>query len=376
MIPFNKPAHTGNEVTHITSAIESHSLSGNGPYSRMCEGWFDQYLGTCSTLLTPSCTHALEMCALLLDIKPGDEVIMPSFTFVSTANAFVLRGASIVFVDIRPDTMNINETLIEAAISPNTKAIIVVHYAGVAYEMDYILTLSSKYNIPIIEDAAQSVLSTFNDKPLGSFGQLSAFSFHETKNITSGGEGGLLSINNPLFVDRAEIIRDKGTNRKMFLDGVVDKYSWVHVGSSFLPSELQAAYLYAQLQVAQHIIDDRLVTWNYYYQSLKTLSIDGHIDLPIIPSHSNHNGHIFYIKVSDISVRASLISFFREHGVHAVFHYVPLHSSTAGLRHGNFSGEDIYTTRESERLLRLPLWYGMNDDQRSHVVDTLYAFFA
>lgn len=376
MIPFNRPCHTGNEDQYILAAMRSDKISGDGKFGQLCQAWFEQHLGCKKALLTPSCTHALEMAVLLLNICPGDEVIMPSFTFVSTANAFVLRGAKIVFVDIRPDTMNIDERLIEAAITPKTKAIVPVHYAGVGCEMDTIMHIAERYGVYVIEDAAQGVMSTYKGRALGTFGQLAAYSFHETKNFTSGGEGGLLIINDEQFVQRAEIIREKGTNRSQFFRGMVDKYTWVDLGSSYLPSEIQAAYLWGQLEWADKITQNRLATWNYYYDALSGLARKGLVELPTIPNDCLHNGHMFYLKVRDLDERSALLSHLKAVGVHAVFHYIPLHNAPAGLRFSRFHGEDVFTTKESERLLRLPIWYGMDEATRAHVVQSVKRFYA
>lgn len=360
MIPFNKPPYTGNEDQYIQAAIRGDQLSGDGPFSKRCHAWFEEHLGCTKALLTPSCTHALEMAALLIDVAPGDEVIMPSYTFVSTANAFVLRGAKIVFVDIRPDTMNIDEKLIEDAITPRTKAIVPVHYAGVACEMDVIMEIAEHHSLFVIEDAAQGMMSTYKGRPLGSIGHIGAYSFHETKNYTSGGEGGLLIINDDRFSKRAEIIREKGTNRSQFFRGMVDKYQWVDLGSSYLPSELQAAYLWAQLQHANEINSARLAAWNYYREQLEPLVVSQHIEIGSIPDGCVHNAHMFYVKASDLSERTALMEHLKTHDVMAVFHYVPLHTAQAGKEFGYLHGNDRFTTQESERLLRLPLWYGIS----------------
>jgi len=312
---------------------------------------------------------------MLLDIRPGDEVIMPSYTFVSTANAFVLRGAKIVFVDIRPDTMNIDEMLIEAAITPKTKAIVPVHYAGVACEMDTIMDIARRHGLFVIEDAAQGVMSTYKNRALGTFGQMASYSFHETKNFTSGGEGGLLIINDEQFIQRAEIIREKGTNRSQFFRGMVDKYSWVDVGSSYLPSEIQAAYLWGQLEWAEKITQNRLATWNDYYAALGGLAQRGLIQLPTVPADCQHNGHMFYHKVKDLNERTALLAHLKAAGVYAVFHYIPLHSAPAGLRFSRFHGEDAFTTKESERLIRLPIWYGMEENTREYIVQSITKFY-
>lgn len=371
MIPFNKPPHTGNEEQYVLEAMKSPQISGDGPFGKGCQRWFEEQLGCRKTLLTPSCTHALEMAAILIGIEPGDEVIMPSYTFVSTANAFALRGARIVFVDIRPDTMNIDETRIEAAITPQTKAIVPVHYAGVGCEMDTIMTLAEKYGLFVIEDAAQGMMSRYKGRPLGTIGHLGAYSFHETKNYTSGGEGGLLIINDGRFTERAEIIREKGTNRSQFFRGMVDKYSWVDIGSSYLPSELQAAYLWGQLEKAEAINADRLKSWLAYRDKLEPLAAAGVIELPVITETCQHNAHMFYLKVKDLEERTALLDLFKQHVIWAVFHYVPLHSAPAGLKYGRFSGRDIHTTSQSERLIRLPLYYGITTEEIDTVCEKI-----
>lgn len=374
MIPFNRPPYIGHEDHYVLAAMRSPKISGDGEYGQKCEAWFEQHLGCVKTLLTPSCTQALEMAALLLDIQPGDEVIMPSYTFVSTANAFVLRGAKIVFVDIRPDTMNMDEALIEAAITPKTRAIVPVHYAGVGCDMAAITALAEKHGLFVIEDAAQGMMSTFEGRPLGAIGHMAAYSFHETKNFTSGGEGGLLILNDERFVQRAEIIREKGTNRSQFFRGMVDKYTWVDAGSSYLPSELQAAYLWGQLEQADAITQNRLASWNAYSQGLTELAQAGHITLPTIPANCQHNGHMFYIKCKDLAERTALLKHMKQNDILTVFHYVPLHSAPAGLQFSRFHGEDRYTTRESERLVRLPMWYGMANDVIAQVIAAIHAF--
>lgn len=375
MIGFNRPPHTGNEEQYVLQAIRSNKMSGDGEFGRKCEAWFEQRFNCKKTLLTPSCTAALEMAALLADIQAGDEVIMPSYTFVSTANAFVLRGAKIVFVDIRPDTMNIDETLIEVAITDKTKAIVPVHYAGVACEMDTIMLLAAKYNLLVIEDAAQGMMSTYKGKALGTIGHLGTYSFHETKNYTSGGEGGLLLINDERFIERAEVIREKGTNRSQFFRGQVDKYTWVGLGSSYLPSEIQAAYLWGQLEKADEINQNRLATWQAYYDGLIPLQDKGLIILPQIPEYCSHNAHIFYLKVKNLKRRTSLIEYLKDNNVLAVFHYVPLHNSVAGQKYGCFYGLDHYTTQESDRLIRLPFWYGIGRSKVNRVVKLLTLAF-
>ena len=374
-IPFNKPCYTGNEDKYVLDSMRSLHISGNGPYTKKCEEWFENRLKCKRALLTPSCTHALEMAAILIDIKPGDEVIMPSYTFVSTANAFVLRGAKVVFVDIRPDTMNIDENLIENAITERTKAICVVHYAGVGCEMDKIMEIADKYNLYVIEDAAQGMMAEYKGKPLGTIGHLGAFSFHETKNYTSAGEGGLLIVNDDKFIERAEIIREKGTNRSQFFRGMVDKYTWVDIGSSYLMNDVSAAYLWGQLEVAEEINEFRLRAWNRYYNGLLELEKEGFIELPTVPENCRHNGHIFYIKVENLRVRTELLSFLKEQGIYAAFHYVPLHSSPAGQRYGRFQGIDKFTTKESERLTRLPLFFKIKDEEIDYVIESIYRFF-
>ena len=375
MIPFNKPPFTGNEEKYILESIKSSKISGDGDFTKKCHKWFEERLQCKKALLTTSCTHALEMAAILLDIKDGDEVIMPSYTFVSTANAFVLRGARIVFVDIRPDTMNIDETKIEAAITDKTKAIVPVHYAGVSCEMDTIMALADKYNLFVVEDAAQGMMSTYKGKQLGTIGHFGTFSFHETKNYTSGGEGGLLIINDDKFIQRAEIIREKGTNRSLFFRGMVDKYSWVDIGSSYLMNDLSAAYLWGNLEKADEINQGRLRIWNRYYAELKFLEEQDLIKLPTIPKHCIHNSHMFYLKVKNLDERTAILKYLLENNILSVFHYVPLHSSEAGLRLGRFSGDDEFTTNESVRLIRLPMYYGIEDKQVSKIIDFIIKFF-
>lgn len=373
-IDFNVPPYTGKELEYIKEAIEGRKICGDGKFTKKCSDWLEQKTGAAKVLLTTSCTHATEMAALLSDINPGDEVIMPSYTFVSTADAFVLRGAKVVFVDIRPDTMNIDENKIEAAITKKTKAIVPVHYAGVACEMDTIMNIATRHNLLVIEDAAQGVMSEYKGKSLGTIGDYGCFSFHETKNYSMG-EGGALLIKSEDMIENAEIIREKGTNRSKFFRGQIDKYTWVNYGSSYLPSELNAAYLYAQLEQADNINDARLKAWNLYYSSLSKLAQSEKIELPYVPKECKHNGHMFYIKVKDIDERTRFISFMKEKGIGCVFHYVPLHSAPAGRKYGRFSGEDIYTTRESERLVRLPMWYGLGENEQQEVVERIYEFF-
>lgn len=375
MITFNVPPYTGNEDQYVIQSMRSKKISGDGYFGKKCQAWFEQRLPCKKALLTPSCTAALEMAALLIDIQPGDEVIMPSYTFVSTANAFVLRGAKIVFVDVRPDTMNIDEALIEAAITSKTRAIVPVHYAGVACEMDTIMDISNRYGLYVIEDAAQGMMSSYKGKALGTIGHLAAYSFHETKNYTSGGEGGLLIINDEKFIPRAEIIREKGTNRSQFFRGVVAKYSWVDIGSSYLLSDLQAAYLWGQLELANEINLNRLNTWNLYHDGLKDLNGVGRIQVPSrADSHVVHNAHLFHVKTSNMEVRTKLIDHLKADGIQAVFHYIPLHSSAIGSKFGRFHGADQFTTSESEKLLRLPMWYGMRDEDIENVCMSIRSF--
>ena len=376
MIPFNAPPVFGTEMDHMRSAMNSGKMCGDGGFGLRCQQWFEQRFGSAKVLLTPSCTASLEMAALLLDIKEGDEVIMPSFTFVSTANAFVLRGAKIVFVDVRPDTMNIDETLIEAAITEKTRVIVPVHYAGVACEMDTIMQLAEKYNLFVVEDAAQGVMSTYKGKALGAIGHIGCFSFHETKNYTAGGEGGATLINDKALIERAEIIREKGTNRSQFFRGQVDKYTWRDIGSSYLMSDLQAAYLWAQLEAAEPINQRRLTLWDNYHRALQQLAQAGRITLPAIPEGCVHNAHMFYLRLNDITDRDAFIAHMKAADILTVFHYIPLHTSPAGLSFGRFSGEDRFTTPESERLVRLPLFYNMTDETQQTVIAAMLKYFA
>ncbi len=376
MIPFNAPPIVGSEVEYMQSAMASGKLCGDGGFTRRCQQWMEQHFGSKKVLLTPSCTASLEMAALLIDLQPGDEVIMPSYTFVSTANAFVLRGATIVFVDVRPDTLNIDETLIEAAITPKTRAIVPVHYAGVACEMDTIMALAAKHQLYVIEDAAQGVMSQYKGRALGTIGHIGCFSFHETKNYTAGGEGGATLINDASMVERAEVIREKGTNRSQFFRGQVDKYTWRDVGSSYLMADLQAAYLWAQLEAAERINQQRLQLWQRYYDALQPLAAAGRIELPTVPEQCRHNAHMFYIKLRDSDDRQALIGWMKEAEILTVFHYIPLHTSPAGERFGRFHGDDAFTTRESERLLRLPLFYNLSDNNQRTVISSLLSFFA
>ncbi|APD87557.1 dTDP-4-amino-4,6-dideoxygalactose transaminase [Alteromonas sp. Mex14] len=373
-IPFNKAPVVGNEASYINSVISSKKMCGGGLYSKKCEELLEELTGTQKALLTPSCTAALELAALMLDITHGDEVIMPSYTFVSTANAFALRGAKIIFVDVDPKTMNIDPKRIEAAITPNTKAIVPVHYAGVACDMDAIMALASTYNLFVVEDAAQAIGSYHSGKALGTIGHFGTFSFHETKNITSGGEGGALLVNDESFIARAEIIREKGTNRSQFFRGSVDKYSWVDIGSSYLPSEIQAAYLYGQLLNLDKINQSRFKSWNIYFEHLAYLEEEKSITLPFIPEYATNNAHMFYIRCSDLKQRSDLINHLKQNGIVAVFHYIPLHSSRAGKELGEFIGQDLYTTPESEKLLRLPLYFDMQEEIHK-VIEQVRLFF-
>ena len=374
MIGFNIPPVIGTEEKYVKQAIEAHKICGDGEFTKKCKEWMENRFKAEEVLLTTSCSSALEMAALLADIKPGDEVIMPAFTFVSTANAFVLRGAKIVFVDIRPDTMNIDENLIEAAITDKTKAIVPVHYAGVACEMDKILEIAKKHNLLVIEDAAQGVMSKYKDKYLGTIGDIGCYSFHETKNYSSG-EGGAVVFKDNRYTEMAEIIREKGTNRSKFFRGQVDKYTWVECGSSYLPSDINAAYLWAELEQADKINENRLATWNYYNENLKILENEGYIQRPHIPEECKHNAHMYYIKAKDLEERTDLIKYLKENEVQAVFHYIPLHTAPAGIKYGRFNGEDKYTTKESERLLRLPMYYNLQREDAEKVVKTIKDFY-
>ena len=374
MIPFNVPPCVGNEFEYVKQAIESHKICGDGQFTKQCHAWMENRFQAQKVLLTTSGTSALDMALLLCDLQAGDEVILPSYTFSSTATAPVLAGAKLVFVDIRPDTMNIDEKKIEQAITDKTKVIIAMHYAGVACEMDTIMTIARKYNLKVVEDAAQGVMSTYKGKYLGTIGDFGCYSFHETKNYSMG-EGGAILINNPEYIERAEILREKGTNRAKFFRGQVDKYTWVDFGDSYLPSELNAAYLWAQLEKADEINEDRLKTWNLYYETLKPLEEEGKVELPVIPEGCVHNAQMFYIKVKDLEERTALLSFLKENGVLAVFHYIPLHSAPAGLKYGRFHGDDQYTTKESERLLRLPMYYGLDKEDLITIVDAVIDFF-
>ena len=375
MISFNRPAYTGIEDKYVLESMKSDKISGDGNFTKKCQDWFEKNLPCKKALLTPSCTSALEMAAILLDIKDGDEVIMPSFTFVSTANAFALRGAKIVFVDIRPDTMNIDENKIEKAITSKTKVIVPVHYAGVACEMDIIMSIALKYNIFVVEDAAQAMMSKYKEKMLGTIGHLGTYSFHETKNYTSAGEGGLLIINDERFIEKAEIIREKGTNINQFFRGMVDKYSWIDIGSSYLLNDVSAAYLWGNLQKAHEINQSRLTIWNEYYNGLRNLEIDKFIKIPEIPKNCTQNAHIFYIKLKNLEERTKILKYLIDNDIYAVFHYVPLHSTFAGLKFGRFSEIDYFTTRESEKLIRLPMYYGLEKENIHKIINTIKTYF-
>lgn len=376
MIPFNTPPLVGTESSYITQAINNNKLSGDGPFNKKCQQWMQDTFHSPLALLTPSCTASLEMAAILIDLQPGDEVIIPSYTFVSTANAFVLRGAKIVFVDIRPDTMNIDELKIEQAITDKTKAIVPVHYAGVACEMDKIMALAKQYNLWVIEDAAQGVMSTYKGKALGTIGHIGCFSFHETKNYTAGGEGGAILIQDETLLERAEIIREKGTDRSQFFKGQVDKYTWQDIGSSFLLSELQAAFLFGQFEAAEQINQRRLAIWQQYQQGFTTLAQAKLIELPTVSKNCEHNAHMFYLKLPDNQQRSNFIQYLKVQNVLSAFHYIPLHSSPAGLRFGRFHSHDQFTTQESERLVRLPLFYQMTNEQVTKVIDVVKEFFS
>ena len=373
MIDFNRAPYLGTEVEYMQQAIANAKLCGDGPFTKKCSQLMKEQFGTKHVLLTTSCTHALEMAAFLCDLKPGDEVIMPSYTFVSTADAFVLQGAKIVFVDVHPETMNIDETKIEAAITERTKVIVPVHYAGVACEMDTIMAIAKKYNLKVVEDAAQGVNAWYKGRALGTIGDFGCYSFHETKNYTMG-EGGAVLFNDDIYQEKAEILREKGTDRSKFFRGQVDKYRWMDYGSSYLPSELNAAYLYAQLEEHQKISDKRMEIYNFYNRNLKFLADEGKIQQPYVPEECTHNAHMYYIKVHDMDVRTRLIKYLRQKDISCVFHYVPLHSAPAGQKFGRFSGEDVYTTKESERLMRLPMYYNLDMEDAKRVVDAIASF--
>ena len=375
MINFNVPPYAENAMGYIRECVENQKICGDGPYTKKCNEWIEKKTGTAKCLLTTSCTHATELAALLVaQIGPGDEVIMPAYTFVSTADAFVLRGAVPVFVDIRPDTMNMDEKLIEAAVTERTKAIVPVHYAGVACEMDTIMEIAKRHHLAVIEDAAQGIMASYKGKALGTIGDYGCFSFHETKNYSMG-EGGALLIRDEKNVEAAEIIREKGTNRSKYYRGQIDKYTWINYGSSYLPSDMNAAYLYAQLEIAERINDARLAIWKRYYENLEPLAKKGRIELPVVPRGCVHNGHMFYIKTKDIEERSVLIDYLKANEIHAVFHYIPLHTAPAGRKFGRFHGEDRYTTKESERLLRLPMYYGLELEQVDYICDKVKEFY-
>lgn len=375
MISFNVPPFVGPEIDYIRDAIRMRKISGDGTYTKKCNAWLEENLCAGKALLTTSCTHALEMAAILAGIREGDEVIMPSYTFVSTANAFVLRGARIVFVDIRPDTMNIDEKLIEAALTEKTRAIVPVHYGGVACEMDAIMDIAGRHALSVVEDAAQALFSSYKGKSLGTIGDFGCLSFHETKNLSMG-EGGCLLLRGRTYAQRAEIIREKGTDRSRFYRGEVNKYQWQDIGSSYLPSELNAAYLFAQLENAQKIQSSRMAAWNLYDELLRPLAESGAVETPFIPDGCVHNAHMYWIKTADVEERSALIAYLRAKEIGSVFHYIPLHSSAAGCRYGRFSGTDRFTTAESNRLLRLPLWYGISAGQVEEVASAICSFFS
>lgn len=374
LVYFNVPPVVGGEMDFIGDAIRTRKICGDGRYTHMCNDWIQKKTKSEGVLLTTSCTHATELAAILCDIKAGDEVIMPSYTFVSTADAFVLRGARAVFVDIRPDTMNIDENLIEPAITGRTKAIVPVHYAGVSCEMDRIMAIAAKYHLYVIEDAAQGMMASYKGRQLGTIGDIGCYSFHETKNFSMG-EGGAILLKNGAMLEQAEIIREKGTNRSKFFRGQIDKYTWVAAGSSYLPSELNAAYLWAQLQKADEICDNRMASWRRYQDELGALEQAGYIDLPYVPEACMHNAHMFYIKAKDLEERTRLITYLKEKGIMAVFHYIPLHTAPAGQKYGEFRGEDRYTTAESERLVRLPLYYGLSEQDQTMVIEAVRKFY-
>ena len=374
-IDFNRPPFVGNETEYIRQAVEGNKMiCGDGPFTKKCSAWMRESFHTKEVLLTTSCTHALEMASYLAGIGPGDEVIMPSYTFVSTADAFVLRGATCVFVDIHPETMNIDETKIEDAITEKTKAIVPVHYAGVSCAMDEIMAIAEKHNLKVIEDAAQGVNAWYKGKALGTIGDFGCYSFHETKNYSMG-EGGALLFQDESYLEKAEILREKGTNRSKFFRGQIDKYTWVDYGSSYLPSDMNAAYLWAQLEEAEKINQKRLGIWNFYHEELKPLADRGLIEQPFVPDYAEHNAHMYYLKVKDLETRTRLLAELKQQGILSVFHYVPLHSAEAGRKFGRFHGEDVYTTRESERIMRLPMYYSLSLEEAAEVVKALYRFF-
>jgi len=372
IIPFNRPYATGNELGYVTEAQRLGHLSGDGLFTKRCHRWIEQRTGCVKAMLTQSCTSALDLAALLLNLEPGDEVIIPSFTFVSTANAFVLRGAVPVFVDIREDTLNLDETLVEAAITPRTRAIVPVHYAGVSCEMDKIAAIAARHNLKIVEDAAQGIMAGYKGRPLGTIGDIGCFSFHETKNVISG-EGGSLLVNDVALVSAAEIMREKGTDRGRFFRGEVDKYTWQDIGSSFLPSEITAAFLWAQLEQAERITAERLTIWHRYHEMLAPLEQRAVLRRPVIPPDCQHNGHIYYILLNSAGERSRVLAELKRNEIHAVFHYVPLHSSPAGMRFGRAAGELALTTSQAERLVRLPMWLGLSDSQQQRICEILRA---
>ena len=374
MINFNVPPFTGKEMDYIKQAVDDKKICGDGSFTKACNQWIEEKTGTKKCLLTTSCTHATEMAALLADIKAGDEVIMPSYTFVSTADAFVLRGATAVFVDIRPDTMNMDETLVEDAVTDRTKAIVPVHYAGVGCEMDEIMEIAKRHDLFVVEDAAQGIMASYKGKALGTFGEFGCFSFHETKNFSMG-EGGAILIRDEKYIEDAEIIREKGTDRSKYYRGQVDKYRWQNYGSSYLPSDMNAAYLYAQLELADEITQARMDRWNQYHELLLPLAEAGKIELPFIPAHCTHNAHMFYLKTKDLEERSRLDAFLKEKNILPASHYVPLHSAPAGIKFGRFHGEDKYTTKESERLLRLPMFYKLTADEVEYIAAQVKAFY-
>lgn len=374
MINFNVPPYVDTAMDYIRECVQNQKICGDGAYTKKCNQWIEERTGTAKCLLTTSCTHATELAALLADIRPGDEVIMPAYTFVSTADAFVLRGAVPVFVDIRPDTMNIDEKLIEAAITDKTKAIVPVHYAGVSCEMDTIMEIAQKHHLIVIEDAAQGVMASYKGRALGTIGDFGCFSFHETKNYSMG-EGGALLIRDEKYVEDAEIIREKGTNRSKYYRGQIDKYTWVNFGSSYLPSDMNAAYLYSQLEIADQMNEARLACWNRYQERLTPLAETGVIELPVVPEGCVHNAHMFYIKTKDIQERTAFIDYMKANGILSVFHYIPLHTAPAGLKFGRIHGEDRYTTKESERLARLPMYYGLTLEQVDDICNVIWRFY-
>ena len=375
MVDFNVPPCVGNEIEYVKQAIESHKICGDGQFTKKCHQWMEERFNAQKVLLTTSGTTALDMAMLLCDLQPGDEVILPSYTFSSTATSAVLAGAKLVFVDVRPDTMNIDETKIEDAITDKTKVIIAMHYAGVACEMDTIMDIAKRHNLIVVEDAAQGVMSKYKGKHLGTIGTFGCYSFHETKNYSMG-EGGALVINNSEYNERAEILREKGTNRAKFFRGQVDKYTWVDFGDSYLPSELNAAYLWAQLLNADEINGNRIATWNRYYQELQAMAMEGKFEITTVPKECEHNAHMFYLKCKDLKERSEFIKFMKEKELYCVFHYIPLHSAPAGEKFGRFDGEDEFTTKESERLVRLPMYYGLRKDQVDLVVEGIKEFFS